>query len=209
MAYVELHFPVLGEMLPTDHGYALYAGLSSLIPALHVADSPVAVGPILGEAAGGGILRLGTRGGRLRLRLPVDQVPAFLPLAGKSLEVGDHRIRLGVPQVRPLVPAPSLAARLVVVKGFTEPGPFLGACRRQLDSLGVAGEVGIPLARRGGPEGEPRRRVLRVKDRRVVGFAVQVTGLTAEESLRVQERGIGGRRRMGCGFFLPLVPRGA
>jgi CRISPR-associated protein Cas6 len=209
MTYIELHFPVLGETLPTDHGYALYAGLSRLVPALHAADSPVAVGPVLGETATAGVLQLGKRRGRLRLRLPVDQVPAFLPLAGQALEVAGHRVRLGVPQVRPLVPTPSLAARLVVIKGFTDAGPFLAACRRQLDALGVAGEVAIPLVSRDGAGGQPCRRVLRVKDRRVVGFAVQVTGLTAEESLRVQERGLGGRRRMGCGFFLPLVPRGA
>jgi CRISPR-associated protein Cas6 len=207
MTFIELHFPILGETLPTDHGYALYAGLSRLVPALHAAGSSVAVGPVLGEAAANGVLRLGTRRGRLRLRLPVDQVPALLPLAGQYLDVAGHRVRVGVPQVRPLVPAPSLAARLVVVKGFTEPGPFLGGCRRQLDALGVAGEVAIPLVRRGGTEAQPCRRILRIKDRRVVGFAVQVTGLTAEESLRVQERGVGGRRRMGCGFFLPLVPR--
>lgn len=222
--YVELHFPVLGEALPTDHGYALYAGLSWVAPALHGRDAPVAVSPVLGQYTGAGLLRLDPRRSRLRLRLPAELIPSCLALAGKPLDVAGHKIRLGVPQVRPLLPAPNLIARLVIIKAssprsdpadarsrdrlrtrrYLEPGPFLAACRQQLDALGVAGEAGIPLIRHGPRAGEPRRRVLRIKDKQVVGFAVQITGLTAEESIKVQERGIGGRRKMGCGFFVPL-----
>ncbi len=32
---VDLCFPVLGQTLPSDHGYALYAALSRVLPALH------------------------------------------------------------------------------------------------------------------------------------------------------------------------------
>jgi CRISPR-associated protein Cas6 len=52
--------------------------------------------------------------------------------------------------------------------------------------------------------GQPTRRVIRIKGRRLVGYAVCVTGLTAEESLVVQEQGLGSHRRMGCGIFLPI-----
>jgi CRISPR-associated protein Cas6 len=118
--------------------------------------------------------------------------------------VAGHRIRLGVPQVRALVPAPSLVARLVTIKGFTEADPFLQAARRQLDALGVAAELSIPGIGRGRHAGKLRRHVLQIKERRVVGYTLQATHLTAEGSLRLQERGLGGRRRMGCGFFAPV-----
>jgi hypothetical protein len=35
-----------------------------------------------------------------------------------------------------------------------------------------------------------------------VGFPLRIDGLTAEESLIVQEHGVGSRRRMGCGVFV-------
>jgi CRISPR-associated protein Cas6 len=73
-----------------------------------------------------------------------------------------------------------------------------------LDALGVAGEAGIPLVDAGPHEGKPRRRVLRIKEKKVVGFPLRVTGLTAEESITLQEQGVGGRSKMGCGFFLPV-----
>ena len=41
------------------------------------------------------------------------------------------------------------------------------------------------------------------EDKEIVGFALRVEELTAEESIRLQEKGIGGRRRFGCGIFVP------
>ncbi len=199
---IDLSFPLLGPSLPTDHGYELYAAISRLLPALHDGLN-CRIAPVRGSYAGDGKLQLDARYSRLRVRLAPEAIARVLPLAGKALEVGGHRIRLGVPQVRALVPAPALAARLVTIKGFTEPADFLAAARRQLDEQGIAGQVGIPLAERGPHEGKPRRRVLQIKGRKVVGFSLQVAELSADESLRLQENGLGGRGKMGCGFFLP------
>lgn len=219
MPIVELHFPVLGETLPTDHGYALYAALSRMLPALHKADLPISVGPISGVYEGNGRLRLDRRRSRLRLRLPAEEIAQVLPLAGRCLDVAGSRIRLGVPQVRALVPAPALVARMVTIKrssrqdrqrtrDYMEPPAFLEGVRRELARLDIQGDAGIPLIRQGPHAGQPHRRVLRIHDRRVVGFAVQVVGLTAEESLRLQEAGIGGRRKMGCGWFVRMREEG-
>jgi CRISPR-associated protein Cas6 len=201
---VNLDYPVEGDKLPTDQGYALYSGLSRLVPLLHKHSCPVLVGPITGEFTGCGQLQLNRQRSRLRLRLPAEQIPVFLGLAGQSLQIMGCQIHLGVPQVRAVHPAPSLIARLVVIKGFMEPQPFLDACRRQLDALDVSGDVALPLVTQGTHGGKPRRRVLKIKEKHVVGFAVQITGLTAEESVKVQENGLGGRKKMGCGFFVPL-----
>jgi len=38
-----------------------------------------------------------------------------------------------------------------------------------------------------------------------VGYAVRVSGLSDEDSLKLQERGLGGKRRMGCGVFVPTL----
>jgi CRISPR-associated protein Cas6 len=203
MPLIDLMFPLLGPSLPTDHGYELYSALSRLLPALH-AGLACRIAPVRGSHAIDGVLHLDTRYSKLRLRLAAESIPQVLPLAGKALEVTGHHLRLGVPQVSGLVPVPALAARLVTIKGFTEPADFLAAARRQLDALGVAGEAGIPLVETGVHAGKPHRRVLRIKDKKVVGFPLRVTGLTAAESIAVQESGLGGRGKMGCGFFLPV-----
>jgi CRISPR-associated endonuclease/helicase Cas3 len=127
-----------------------------------------------------------------------------MSLAGKGIAIMRHHIRLGVPQVRALEPSPSLYARVVAIKHATEVALVCAAARRQLDELGIGGRVRVPDHVVKGGTVEPQRRVLRIKKAVIVGFALLVEGLTDEESLRLQELGLGGRRRMGCGFFVPV-----
>ncbi|NVL78514.1 type I-MYXAN CRISPR-associated protein Cas6/Cmx6, partial [Escherichia coli] len=51
------------------------------------------------------------------------------------------------------------------------------------------------------------RRRIAVDGRRVVGFSMRLTGLDATSSLKVQRAGLGGKRRMGCGVFVPTLTR--
>jgi CRISPR-associated protein Cas6 len=138
-----------------------------------------------------------------------------------------HEIRLGVPQVRPVIPAPNLMARLVVIKAssprtdptnrcsrnqqatkrYLQPAPFLDGVREALARKNIQGRADLPVHERGPRAGQPRRHVLRIRDKTIVGFSVLIEGLTADESVRLQEEGIGGRSKMGCGFFVPLLPR--
>jgi CRISPR-associated protein Cas6 len=95
----------------------------------------------------------------------------------------------------------------VSFKHATTPTRFLETARRKLDELGIGGEPGIPLIQSGERAGIPRRQVVRIKGRSVIAFPLQVAGLTAEESVCLQEKGLGGRSHFGCGFFLPYQPR--
>lgn len=192
MITVELHFPFAGATLPSDQGYALYGAISRLIPETHEADW-LAIETIPGTRRGDGTTQLDTEAS-LKIRLPQDRLPLLLKLSGKRLDLNGHAIRLGAPQVFLLKPSPQLYARIVTIKGFTEPEPFLDAVCRKLDEMGVTGEPTV------GP-----RRVVKVGNHTIVGFALAVHDLTDEGSILLQERGIGGRRRMGCGIFSPIV----
>jgi len=203
MSVIELSFPIQGCELPTDHGYPLYAALSRGLPDLHQALDNFSIGPIVGTHLGQGKLQLDEHSA-LRVRLSPESIPRFLPLAGKRLVVQGQSLRLGVPEVRAPQPAVALAARLVTIKGFCEPGPFLEAARRKLVEHGIDAELGLALRFDGPHQGQPCRRILTIHDRRVVGFGVIVQGLTAASSLWLLEHGLGGRRRMGCGFFVPF-----
>jgi len=200
MTLVELSFPVTGAALPEDNGYGLFAAISHALGG-HLPEG-VAVASIGGAPLGRWRMRV-DRATRLRIRLPADRIGEVLQLAGKFLDVGGHEIGLGIPQVRALEASPELASRLVTIKGFTEPGPFLEAAGRQLEALGVSGHAAIPAVPGGPRRGLPQRRVISIKGRRIVGFAVAVGGLSARDSATLLARGLGGRRHMGCGIFAP------
>jgi CRISPR-associated endonuclease/helicase Cas3 len=192
MTFVELKFPISGTTLLSDHAYSLYGAISRVIPEAHSADW-VAIETIPGLARGDGVTQLDPQA-RLKIRIPQDRVPLMLKLAGKRLEVDGHAIRLGAPQIFLLKPATTLYARIVTIKGFTEPEPFLDAVCRKLDEIGVKGEPVV------GP-----RRVVRIGNHTVVGFALAIQDLSDEGSIILQEQGIGGRRRMGCGIFSSIA----
>jgi len=209
MAFVDVGFPLTGEQLPVDHGYHLFAAISRVLPALH-GDQEVGVHPIQGRMCGNRMLQL-TRDSRLTIRLHADRIADVLPLAGATLHVAGNKITLAAPSTAPLLPRPRLYSRLVVIKGFTEPEGFLAAANRQLTQMGVkiaATLVPLPTQRnprqsRQGSRSPFIRRTLRVRNREIVGFAARVEGLMPEEALALQERGLGGRRRFGCGVFMP------
>ncbi|MGH7853019.1 MAG: type I-MYXAN CRISPR-associated protein Cas6/Cmx6, partial [Candidatus Binatia bacterium] len=186
MPYVDLAFKLTGSKVPVDHGYVLYSAISRILPEIHGAKN-IGVHPIRGTYSGNGELML-RDSSRLVIRLESERIGEFLKLAGKSLGIDSHTLRVGIPEVRPLRPRASLYSRLVTIKGFMEPASLLESAKRQLEKLGVSAEIQL---------GE--RRTLRVKDKQVVGFEVAAAGIDAEDSLRIQESGLGGRRHMGCG----------
>ena len=202
MPMIDLAFVLVGQTIPLDHGYGLFSALCKIVPHLH-GDKRIGVHPIRGRQSGPGVLTL-IEASRLRLRLPSEEVAAYLALAGSSLDLDGHRLRVGIPSVESLIPSASLAARLVTFRHALAPAAFEAGVRRGLDKLGIAGELGFVPTTRAPYIGQPKRRVVRVRDQRVVGFALRVTNLTAGESLKLQEEGLGGRRRMGCGLFVPI-----
>ena len=191
MPHVDLAFRLGGTKVPVDHGYALYSALNRAVPELHESKD-VGVHPVRGRYSGEGSLLL-TPASRLIFRLPDNHIRPYLRLAGKTLDVDGHKLSVGVPQTRRLRPAHNLYSRLVTIKGFMEPEEFLEAAMRQLQKVGAKAKVHI---------GE--RRTFRVKDKQVVGFEVTAFNLDAEDSVRLQEVGVGGRRHMGCGIFVPI-----
>jgi CRISPR-associated protein Cas6 len=192
---VDLYFYLQGKQIDADHGYALYGAISRVLEStgnqwLHEA-SDIGLLPVRGRYVGQGKLALG-RGARFGLRLPAARIPKALPLAGKRLEINGDKLLVGTTTTSALIPAPALYAHLVTTKNGEDEARFDEEVRRQLQALDI----------RGAPQRGPRR-IVTIKDKKVVGYSLLVAGLTADESIRLQEQGLGGRRKMGCGVFLP------
>lgn len=210
--FVDAAFPLTGAHVPLDHAYALFSALSRRVPLVHERAS-WGIHPIRGVRLDRDRLGL-DRSSFIKLRIPVEDVQHVLPLAGASLELDGHTLALGVPRLFPLVPAPSLKARIVTVKGHSESeADLLDSIRRKLahralgqDPERVEVKIGRRHVLRVGPLRERERaKTGKVSDRDIVyGFAVELHGLEAQASLVVQQEGIGGRRHLGAGIFVPF-----
>ena len=120
---VDVFFGVRGKDPLLDHGYALYSAIARTLETsedgwFHRSDQ-VGLHLVRGLYSGPRRLAPGRRA-CFGLRLPASLIPKVLPLAGKSLEVGGDRLRVGVPQVAALRPAPVLFARIVTTRNGQE-----------------------------------------------------------------------------------------
>jgi CRISPR-associated protein Cas6 len=189
-SFINLHFKVMGKRIKVDHGFGLHAAISRALPRFHD-DEHTGVRLLRGRYVGDGWLDI-SPWSELVFRMTANWIPFYIPLAGKTLEVMGDWLRVGVPKTSMLVPVVALYAHLVTTKNGQDEMRFREEINRQMESLGVRGKFSV---------GD--RRTFQVHEKQVVGYSLLVNELTAEESLTLQERGLGGRRKMGCGFFEP------
>ena len=198
-SYWELRYPLIGKLLPADHGYRLYSAMSRVVPMIHEQNG-WRMATISGMPNGQREIILTTYS-RLRIRTAWKQIPLFLQLVQKLLKVGKHSLVLEPPEIHPLCPSRTLKARLVVIKGFQEPEPFISAVKYHLQKLGINdSKAYIPANALGAPD----RKAIKVHQHKVVGFGVVVSELNAIDSIALQINGCGGKPKMGCGFFSPV-----
>jgi len=188
---VDMKFPVSGASIPVDHGFALYSALSRVSPHLHSSEQ-AGLFLVRGKYADKGQLEL-NKLSSVRLRVPANDIKNYLDLTGKSLTVDGHRIMIGTPSVIQLKPRSALYAHVVTTRNGNDEERFKGALRDQLTSLGVQAAFNVG-----------QRKTFNVHGKQIVGYSLLVTELTAEESIILQEAGLGGRRKMGCGMFVGI-----
>jgi CRISPR-associated protein Cas6 len=189
-AKLDVAFRLTGQRMPVDHGFSLYGAVSRTLPVFHQ-DQDVGMKRVRGRYIGDGLLDISPTA-ELVFRMPISRIGHYLNLAGKRLDVEGHPLQIGVPNTRALVPAVALYAHLVTTKNGNDPARFETEIGRQLAALDIRGRFDVG-----------KRRTFQVHGKQVVGYSMLVSELTAEESIALQETGVGGRRKMGCGFFQP------
>ncbi len=197
---MEVTFPIVsGSLISSLHGYSLYSAVKKILP--WMGDCPLTlISSIDGIKNDKGLIET-QEFSRLRIRTPVAQASRFYSLAGQTLSVGQGRIFLKVPTIGPLSPKATLQARIVIIhlskeRELVPPDRFLVAATRQLSENGINGRISLLLKK-----GALKRQVLLVKNRKIPGYGVEVSGLSEDDSLKLQTLGLGGKKKMGAGYF--------
>lgn len=195
--YIELTFPVIGQNLPIDHGYQLYSALKYRLMELKDWDD-VSIKTIVGKCDQSKRHEINlTNYSKLLIRLPSDKVPFVYSFSGKSLTIGKHKIRLGIPEMGFLQPKSRLRSHIVVIRGYEQPDTFLSAALRQLNELTIKADIKLITKQ----DGTTKRKTIKV-NQTLVGFGLEVTNLSESDSIILQEQGLGGKQKMGCGVFV-------
>lgn len=211
MNFLEIQFALRGKTLPADHGYALYSAIKKLLQEAENESLPkdlpaeVRLCNIPGIPDGSGMIYL-NRGSRLRLRCPSEQMQTWYRfLQNQVFDIRGHLIRLVQPRITLPETSDTLASRLVTFKldaidHVDVPRYFLESCQKGLERLEIRGQAFIPSD----ASGDLARRIIRIKEKKIVGYGLVVEGLSQEDSLKLQWHGLGGRQHFGCGWFYPF-----
>lgn len=197
---VDIVYQIDCRALPVDHAWALSQAVRAVLPWLE-AEPSAGVHPIHVADSGNGWMRPEKAGDllclsrrtKLMLRVPRQRIDAALTLVGRQLDVAGHALRVDNSTLRPLSALTTIYSRYVVSADGLDETAFLQAALREMDAFGVR-----PKKMLCGIE-----KVIATPDRPVHTRSLMLTELNQQESVTLQQRGLGPLRHLGCGLFIP------
>lgn len=199
---IDVMFPIRCRSLPVDHAHALSEAVLSAAP--WIADEPqAAVHTIHVAGSQNGWERpahdseqrlLPSRRTKLGIRIPRDRLPALKQaLEGQTLEIADEALTIGAGKERQLSAEKTLFARYVVAAEGESEDAFLHRIAAALRERGI----NVRKALCG------KTLTLMTPDGPILTRSLMLAELTLDDSIALQQRGIGQHQAMGCGIFLP------
>lgn len=200
----DLVFNIQCRELPVDHAYALGTALCEAAPVL-TSDPRVAIHEIHLAGSQNGWERpdpqLGqklmlSRRTKLHVRAPKELHDEIRQaLNGAALDVEGHSLTIGDAKLKPLSKQGTIFARHIVLEPGeeTDENAFLLRLAKELQAKGIQVKkalCGITQEMQT-PEGPLKTRSL------------LLANLRPEDSVRLQQEGLGSHHHCGCGIFLP------
>jgi len=198
---VDLVFKLECKTLPLEHAYALSQAIKTVldwieedelagIHQIHVAES--GNGWMRPEDPSNEVLHLSRRT-RMSLRVPKERIEDARRLSGLTLDIDGYQLTIGEASIKPLSDLTTLFSRYVICDAGASEEQFLIAVAEQLKAM----EIPVKKMLAG------RQHTIQTPTGNLTTRSVMVADLDKEHSIRLQQRGIGPGRHLGCGIFLP------
>ena len=197
---IDLSFRIDCPVIPVDHAWLLYDAFSEHIPWIKGEQGAgIMPLPILHEGNGwyraenaDELLNLSKRT-RLTLRIPSDRREEVKALAGKTLQVGEYAMKLSRPSVKSLSKETNIWSHYIVADAEESEEQFLDKTMEQIRAMDI----------------HPRKALcgktheIRSPDGLLFTRSLMLADLDVNESIRLQQRGLGRHGHLGCGLFIP------
>lgn len=195
----DLVFRLRGSKLDIDHAWALARALEQVLPA----DTCARIGVHGVRLAGSGNgwnrpqeidaeIPLSRRA-RLVIRVHQDDSDTVRAISRRCLQLGNNEIEIGDCSIRKLSQLGTLHARAISCDRAQSEEDFLQDIAAALKVLAI--DVGKMIC---GKAGE-----IRTGDGSIFTRSLMIADLKPEESVRLQQLGLGDKRLLGCGLFVP------
>ncbi len=191
-------FNIYARILPIDHGFLLAQALLKQLPWLDKVDAGIFN---ISVADGNGWMQNHEDGfyypskrSKLTIRVPKNKLNKIQQLLGKTLDLGEYQIDV-IKSLKPklLSDMPVLFAKSIACDKEMSEEDFLQVAFEGLKMLGIS--VKKIMA---GLENNIKTDISTIHTR-----SLMVANLKKDESVLLQEKGLGDYRLLGCGLFIP------
>ena len=198
---VDVLFKLECKSLPVDHNQLLFNGLEQLLPwlkeeprsaihSIHVAESINGwERPAREENS---LLHLSRRT-RMTIRVPVGRLKDVETIVDKAVYVGEHVLQIKQLAItKKLLPISTIFCRYVVSESENE-SEFMDVCAGEIQAMGV--NIKKMLC--------GKSRYIELDNGPVLTRTLMLADLSKDESIKLQQHGIGKYQHLGCGIFIP------
>ena len=130
---------------------------------------------------------------KLIMRINKNQINDIKNIEGKEIRLFGNRLKIGRSKVKNFLVVKDLFCRFVMSDHETSEEDFLNIIQKELSGL----NINIRKALCG------RSMVISFGKKTLYTRSLMIADLSKEESLKLQEEGVGDKKLYGCGTFLP------
>ena len=194
----ELSFSVDCKELPYDHAYELSSAILNLVPEIEN-DKRNAIQTLHGPMSGNGWVRPDSENiplskrAKLIMRINKNQLNDIKGIEGKEIMLFGNALKIGPSKVKNFLVVKDLFCRFVMSDDKTSEDDFLNKIQNELKGL----NINIRKALCG------KSMVISFGKKTLYTRSLMIADLSKEESLKLQEEGVGDKKLYGCGIFLP------
>lgn len=198
---VDLSFKLECKSLPLDHAWSLSNALIEIAPWL-LETKNTAIQQIHGAESANGwmrpdnpeneILHLSRRA-RFSLRLHRDNLDKANDIVGAQLDVDGHALKINDFKQQLLIPQSTIFSRYVLTSVDLSEDDFLSQIAPEIQSLGINIKKMM-----GG-----RQHTISTPKGPLATRSLMLSDLEKEESIALQQNGVGDKQLLGMGIFLP------
>lgn len=197
---IDLLFQINCAALPVDHAWVLAEEINRVLPwfsdealaglhVIHVADS----GNGWERPQGAEELLYPSRRTPLVLRLPMHRLEDASALSGQTLNIHGHQIEVKTAKSRKLSITDILYSRYVACDPDWEEERFISWAISELKGMRLRFKKILC----------GKQNLLATPDGPLLTRSLMVANLSYEDAVYLQEQGLGSRRTLGCGVFIP------
>jgi len=199
---IDLSFKVSCKQIKLDHAWALTSAINEILP-WFIDEPQSAIHHIYIPQSGNGWERLDSfsdeiiqlsRRTRLKIRVPMKYKEDVLALNGQTIIIDGNNMAIGKAEQHLLSTMTTIVARHVHVPDTNDDeNAFLSKIHQQIKGMDI--RVRKMLC--------GKSHQLKTPDGFIKTRSLMIADITPEESIQLQENGIGDYYSYGCGIFIP------